>query len=233
MPHSIIVNRLKWQWDAFPYSPTETVGIFKTALTFVDSVAEIWGPLLCGMAIVVVPKEVTKDPQRLVDTLQKYKIERLVLVPTLLKSLLMYLSMKDNPSLLRSLKIWVCSGETLPVSLANEFFDYFGEHGHVLCNFYGSTEIMGDVTYYVCKSKAQLEAYVNVPIGYPISNTVIYILDSEKVPVHMGQTGELFVSGLNLAHGYVNGRDKDRFIENPLAVDPSEYAHNLVCLEWK
>lgn len=46
LPHSIVLNRLQWQWETFPYSPTESVGVFKTALTFVDSVAEIWGPLL-------------------------------------------------------------------------------------------------------------------------------------------------------------------------------------------
>lgn len=124
------------------------------------------------MAIVVVPKEVTKDPNRLVAILQTYRIERLVLVPTLLKSLLMYLSLKNDSSLLRCLKVWVCSGETLPVSLANEFYDYFAENEQILCNFYGSTEIMGDVTYFVCKSKQQLEPYLNVPIGYPIFNTV-------------------------------------------------------------
>lgn len=173
------------------------------------------------MAIVVVSKEVTRDPTRLIDILQTYQIERLVLVPTLLKSLLMYLSMKNDPNLLRRLRIWVCSGETLPVTLANEFFDYFNESEHILCNFYGSTEIMGDVTYFTCEAKQQLEPFINVPIGYPIFNTVIYVLDSHKIPVQIGQTGELFVAGLNLANGYVNGRDKDRFIENPFAVDPS------------
>lgn len=163
----------------------------------------------------------TKDPTQLVGALQKYQIERLVLVPTLLKSLLIYLSLKRDSNLLRKLKFWICSGETLPSSLAMEFYDYFDENEYVLCNFYGSTEVMGDVTYFECKGREQLRHYENVPIGYPIFNTTIYILDSEKNPVKMGVIGELFVSGCNLAHGYVDGRDKERFIENPLAVDPS------------
>lgn len=171
--------------------------------------------------MLVVPKCVTKDPTQLVSLLQKYEIERLVLVPTLLKSLLIYLSLKRDATLLSKLKLWVCSGETLPVSLATEFFDYFPENEYMLCNFYGSTEIMGDVTYFICSGKEQLRNYLNVPIGYPIFNTMIYILDADKKPVKAGETGELFVSGANLAHGYVNGRDKDRFIENILAVDPS------------
>lgn len=176
------------------------------------------------MAILVIPKDVTKDPERLVDALEAYKIERLVLVPTLLRTLLMYLPLKNQPNLLHNLKIWVCSGETLSVSLATEFFDYFHEGKHVLCNFYGSTEIMGDVSYFICESKKQLQAYEKVPIGYPVNNTVIYILDGDYRPVKMGQTGELFVSGLNLASGYVNGRDQFRFIDNPLAADPSKFS---------
>lgn len=140
--HCTVQNRLEWQWKRFPYSETEIYGIFKTALTFVDSVTEIWGPLLCGLALVVVPKEVTKDPSRLVEVLEEFKIERLVLVPTLLRSLLMFLPLQENnEKLLHRLKIWVCSGEPLSLQLAKEFFDYFEEGTHVLCNFYGSTEV--------------------------------------------------------------------------------------------
>lgn len=143
LPHSIVQNRLEWQWRRFPYSSTEVYGIFKTALTFVDSVTEIWGPLLNGMTLIVVPKEVTKNPSSLVSILEEYKIERLVLVPTLLRSLLMYLSLQEdsNTKLLYNLKIWVCSGEPLSIQLAKEFFDYFEEGTHTLCNFYGSTEV--------------------------------------------------------------------------------------------
>lgn len=175
------------------------------------------------MALLVVPKQITKDPTQLVALLQQYEIERLVLVPTLLKSLLIYLSMKRDTNLLSKLKYWICSGETLPASLAIEFYNYFDEKAHTLCNFYGSTEIMGDVTYFVCEGKEQLRHYDNIPIGYPVFNSVIYILDGEYRPVKAGMIGELYVSGSNLAHGYVNGRDKERFIDNPLAVDPSEY----------
>lgn len=172
--------------------------------------------------MLAIPKCITKDPTQLVAILEKYEVERLVLVPTLLKSLLIYLSLKRDANLLSKLKLWICSGETLPAALATEFYDYFPESEYFLCNFYGSTEIMGDVTYFVCEGKEQLRNYANVPIGHPIFNTNIYILDAEKKPVIVGAVGELFVSGANLAHGYVNGRDKNRFIENFMAVDPSK-----------
>uniref|UniRef100_A0A182QGJ1 AMP-dependent synthetase/ligase domain-containing protein n=1 Tax=Anopheles farauti TaxID=69004 RepID=A0A182QGJ1_9DIPT len=227
--HETILNRLQWQWSRFPYSPTERIGVFKTALTFVDSVTEIWGPLLNGMAIVVVPKKITNNPEKLVQVLERYRIERLVLVPTLLRSLLLYLPLQqqqqqqvaNDSKLLYNLRIWVCSGEPLQISLAREFFDYFQEGVHQLCNFYGSTEVMGDVTYFVCESKKQLENYEKVPIGYPLDNTTIYIMSPDLRPVRTEEIGELYVAGLNLAEGYVNGRDPDRFIDNPLAVDPS------------
>lgn len=125
---------------------------------------------MCGLAILVVPKAVTKDPQRLVALLERYKIRRLVLVPTLLRSLLMYLKMEGGGAaqkLLYNLQIWVCSGEPLSVSLASSFFDYFDEGVHRLYNFYGSTEVLGDVTYFACESKKQLSLYDNVPIGEP------------------------------------------------------------------
>lgn len=175
------------------------------------------------MAILVIPKEITKDPERLVAVLEEFKIERLVLVPTLLRAILMYLELKKQQSLLYNLKIWVCSGEILSTVLAESFFDYFKEGTHILCNFYGSTEIMGDVTYFVCEGKAQMKCYDKVPIGYALDNTVIYIMNSDLTPVKTGETGEMFVSGLNLANGYVNGRDPHRFIVNPLASDPSEF----------
>lgn len=174
------------------------------------------------MAILVIPKEITKDPERLVDALEKFKIERLVLVPTLLRAILMYLDLQNEPNLLFNLKIWVCSGEILSTVLAESFFDYFKEGTHVLCNFYGSTEIMGDVTYFICESKAQMKSFDKVPIGFPVDNTAIYILDNDLSPVKAGDTGEMFVSGSNLANGYVNGRDPQRFIENPLATGTSK-----------
>ncbi|CAG9772921.1 unnamed protein product [Ceutorhynchus assimilis] len=221
LPHKVILNRLQWQFKRFPYSPTEKVCVFKTALTFVDSIAEIWGPLLNGLTILVVPKALTKDPEKLVNLIDKYQIERLVLVPSLLRSLLLYLGLQVNKDALKSLKLWVCSGETLAVSLAQDFFHYFTRNEYKLCNFYGSTEIMGDVTYHVIESHDDIRNLHKIPIGLPLDNTMIYLLDKDYRPVKAGEVGELFVSGLNLAAGYVNNRDPEKFIENPLAIDPT------------
>ncbi|XP_075232512.1 nonribosomal peptide synthetase ebony [Lycorma delicatula] len=226
IPHSAILNRLTWQWREFPYGKNEHICVFKTALTFVDAVSEIWGPLLSPKprSILVVPRQVTKDPERLISLLEEFKVERLVLVPSLLRAMLMYLKLSDNrsePKLLSSLKLWVCSGEPLPQSLALEFFQYFKENDSILCNFYGSTEVMGDVTYYRIKSAVDLTSFDNkVPIGRPLDNTIMYLLDHQLKLVPAGEIGEIYVSGLNLALGYVDGRDPDKFILNPHTVEP-------------
>ncbi|KAL1449569.1 hypothetical protein WDU94_002061, partial [Cyamophila willieti] len=174
LPHAVILNRLAWQWTTFPYSPTEKVGAFKTSLTFVDAVSEIWGPLLsarCG-GVLIIPREVTKNPEILIKVLDKYKVERLVLVPSLLRSMLMFLKMHnssdDSKVLLRHLRLWVCSGETLSRTLCLEFFQHFDgttTAAPTLCNFYGSTEVMGDVTYYEMKCVKDVERYEKIPIG--------------------------------------------------------------------
>jgi Non-ribosomal peptide synthetase modules and related proteins len=212
----MFVDRFRWQWNTFPYGPEEHVCCFKTALTFVDSVSELWGPLLCGRSVLIVPREVTKDPERLISVLDHHKVQRLVLVPSLLRGILMVV----RPGELEHLTTWVCSGEPLSAQLARDFFDHFNDERHKLCNFYGSTEIMGDVTYHVLNSAAEVKQMTKVPIGRAVDNTSIYLLDDNYRPVVSGGMGELFVSGLNLAMGYVNNRDPERWVTNPLTVDP-------------
>ncbi|XP_050536385.1 gramicidin S synthase 2 isoform X2 [Daktulosphaira vitifoliae] len=227
LPHYVIYNRLNWQWNRFPFSETEKACVFKTSLTFVDAVAEIWAPLLhdSPRCLIVVPKSVTKDPERLINILNQHKIERLVLVPSLLHAILLYLGISNNNNqfssmenqnneqgILSRLKLWICSGEPLPVSLAKQFLDTFS--GHTLCNFYGSTEIMADATYYAINSYKDLCYGDKIPIGVPIDNTELYLLDSQGQIVTPGSLGELFVAGANLASGYVNNRDPHRFIKN-------------------
>uniref|UniRef100_A0A8D8SYR8 Mycosubtilin synthase subunit C n=1 Tax=Cacopsylla melanoneura TaxID=428564 RepID=A0A8D8SYR8_9HEMI len=230
LPHAVILNRLAWQWTTFPYSPTERVGAFKTSLTFVDAVSEIWGPLLSARygGVLIVPREVTKNPELLIKVLDKYKVERLVLVPSLLRSMLMFLKMNNNSDeskvLLRHLRLWVCSGETLSRTLCLEFFQHFEGPpvAPTLCNFYGSTEVMGDVTYYEMKCAKDVQRYEKIPIGKAIDNTHIFLLDSQLNPVPLGDVGEIYASGRNIAAGYVAGRDPDRFIVTDFSTD-NEY----------
>lgn len=223
LPHATILNRLRWQWRELPYAEDEEHCIFKTSLTFVDSVPEIWGPLLHGRTLVVIQKHVTRDPERFVRMLERHRIQRLVLVPSLLRSVLMYLDLQDRTDVLNTLKLWVCSGETLPVSLAEQFFRTFNDNNRILANFYGSTEIMGDVTYQLLTNIDQLQSTEKVPIGKPVDNCVIYLVNKDMRLVPQGEIGELVVAGRNLAAGYLRGRDSHKFQDNPHAIDP-EYS---------
>ncbi|XP_072935672.1 beta-alanyl-bioamine nonribosomal peptide synthetase ebony [Epargyreus clarus] len=221
LTYSAICNRLWWQFRTFPYTKTEATCVWKTALTFVDSISEIWGPLLHGRTLLILSKETTRDPQKLVKVLAENQVQRLVLVPTLLRSILMYLSLNKSERPLQHLKLWVCSGETLSKELAAEFFHYFGnQDGYKLANFYGSTEVMGDVTYYVLEKLAQLDIFPTVPIGAPLDNCAIYLLDEEMNPSRESEPGEVWVAGANLAAGYVGGQAPEKFCDNPHASHP-------------
>lgn len=75
------------------------------------------------------------------------------------------ITLQDNDNVLNHLKLWICSGETLSAALADQFFATFNNKGKILANFYGSTEVMGDVTYYLLNKRAQLQGMEKVPIG--------------------------------------------------------------------
>nr|NP_001298393.1 tyrocidine synthase 3 [Papilio polytes]BAJ07596.1 Ebony [Papilio polytes] len=221
LSYSAICNRLWWQFRTFPYTDKENVCVWKTALTFVDSVCEIWGPLLHGRTLLILSRETTRDPQKLVRVLAENEVHRLVLVPTLLRSILMYLSLNRSERPLQSLKLWVCSGETLGKELAGQFFQYFGDNeGYKLANFYGSTEVMGDVTFYVLERSEQLDVHPTIPIGKPVDNCAIYLLDEEMNPAREAEPGEVWVAGRNLAAGYVGGQAPEKFCYNPHASHP-------------
>ncbi|XP_049880564.1 zwittermicin A synthase ZmaJ [Pectinophora gossypiella] len=221
LTYSAICNRLWWQFRTFPFADTELTCVWKTALTFVDSVCEIWGPLLHGRTLLILNRDVTRDPQKLIRVLAENQVQRLVLVPTLLRSILMYLSLNPSERPLQQLKLWVCSGETLSKDLASQFFKYFGDHcGYKLANFYGSTEVMGDVTYYVLEKLAQLDLHPTIPIGSPLDNCAVYLLDEEMNLSRETAPGEVWVAGSNLAAGYVGGQAPEKFCDNPHAAHP-------------
>src|SRR5262245_38893754 len=214
--HRGVVNRCAWMWRAYPFSDNE-VACQRTSLNFVDSVAEIFVPLLQGIPNAIVPDDVAKDPSRLVDTLAGAGVTRLVLVPSLLRYVL------DSPGVLErrlgALKICVSSGETLTAALAAQFHERLP---HVtLLNLYGSTEVSADVT---CFESAAPAGGPTVPVGRPIANSRVYILDHHLQPLPVGVTGELYVGGDGLARGYLNRPDltAEKFIPDPFSRRPGE-----------
>jgi amino acid adenylation domain-containing protein len=211
--HRASINRFSWMWSAWGFAPEE-VCCQKTALSFVDSVWEIFGPLLQGIRSVIIPDEELEDPHRLVETLAAHHVTRIVLVPSALAFLL------DNiPDLSRrapDLKLWITSGEAITPDLAWRFEELLP--GATLVNQYGSSEVAGDVTSYVIRGSRTLS---RIPIGRPIANTQIYVLDGSLNLVPIGARGEIHVGGDNLALGYHNNPQltTQRFIPDPFAVN--------------
>ncbi|WP_416671490.1 amino acid adenylation domain-containing protein [Egbenema bharatensis] len=210
--HHSILNRCHWMWQSYPFTSGE-VTCQKTSLNFVDSVWEVFGALLQGIPTLLIPDAVVKDPSQLITTLARHQVSRLVLVPSLLKVLL-----EIDPHLqsrLPHLKLWTTSGEALPVELVQQFRRSL--RASTLLNLYGCSEVAADVTAYALQPGDSLPA--SIPIGRPIANTQIYILDGMGQPVPVGVVGEIYVGGVQLAQGYLRRPEltAERFIPNPFS----------------
>jgi amino acid adenylation domain-containing protein len=212
--HRASINRFYWMWETYPFEPGE-VCCQKTSLSFVDSIWEIFGPLLQGIRTVIIPDTVLKDPQRMLQTLATHAITRIVLVPSLLRVLLD--TEADLQNQLSHLKYCISSGEALPLELAQRFLNSMPHSA--LINLYGSSEVAGDVTCYDTRSNT---SRTYIPIGRPIANTQIYLLDCHMQLVPIGIAGELYVGGDGLARGYFNRPEltAERFIRHPFSDVP-------------
>jgi amino acid adenylation domain-containing protein len=209
--HHGAINRFNWMWRTYPFDKNE-VCCLKTRISFVDSVWELFGPLLRGVQVVLIADEVVQDPGRFVRFLSSNGVTRLVLVPSLLRAML------DNGSNLyehlKKIEIWTTSGEILSYELYRSFRKKLPRAR--LLNLYGSSEVSADVTAAELTSDRS-RRYVS--LGRPIDNTDIYILDKYKNPVPIGVQGEIYVGGEALAQGYHNRPEltADQFTRNPFS----------------
>lgn len=219
LSHYKVNQRNQWQLRKYPFRTTEKNCVFKTAMTFVDHIGEIWCPLIAGRTLIVIPKATVKNPEKLVPILEEFTIERILGVPTLLRSILMYLNnLTSNKTkfLLMQLRTWISSGEPLTKELAEEFFEYFDGGHQKLVNFYGSTEVCSDASSFEITSVDEIENMQKIPLGKPIDNTTIYVLDEKQNVVDEGVIGEIYCANELVADGYIFGRDSERFSKNPL-----------------
>ncbi|MEN3615158.1 amino acid adenylation domain-containing protein [Plantactinospora sp. ZYX-F-223] len=213
--HGGMRNRLAWMWERYPFAPDE-VHCQKTSLNFLDSFWEIFGPMCQGITTVVFPQRAVADPEEFVRLLGEHGVTRVVVVPSLLQAVLEF-----NPGLadlLPSLRLWVTSGEALTPQLARAFFAALP--GRCLLNLYGSSEVAADVTWH--EVTADDAAADHVPIGRPIANVSVYLLDAGLRPVAPGADGEIYVGGVAPGHGYLRrpGLTASRFVPDPFASTP-------------
>jgi amino acid adenylation domain-containing protein len=211
--HRAAVNRFAWMWNRWKFAADE-VCCQKTTLSFVDAVWEIFGPLLQGVPNVIIPEDVLLEPSRLVDLLATHQVSRIVLVPSLLRALLE--SVPDLGRRAPKLKFWITSGETITRELARRFGEIVPEA--TLVNLYGSSEVAADVSAYVITGAALPG---RIPIGRPIANTRLYVLDPHTQPAPIGVPGEIYVGGDGLARGYLHDPDltSRKFIHDPFGAE--------------
>lgn len=215
--HKGAVNRFRWMWEFRPFKPGETT-CWRTTLNFVDSIWEAFGALLQGVTTEIMPQSVVRDPAALIAALRAGRITRLVVVPSLLEAVL-----DTEPDLARrlpDLRLCVTSGEELTGPLARRFIAAMP--GVELLNLYGSSEVAADVTFHIVTAADARRG--RIPIGRPIANNQVLILDGRMHPVPRGVPGTIFAGGAGLARGYHGRPDltAERFIPNPFPELPTE-----------
>jgi amino acid adenylation domain-containing protein len=201
--HEAIVNRLQWMQDAYRLTAADRV-LQKTPYSFDVSVWEFFWPLVTGASLVMARPGGHRDPEYLAQVIAQEKITTLHFVPSMLRLFLESAKLPKHSSIRQVF----CSGEELGADLQRMFFAASDAELH---NLYGPTEAAVDVTYWACRRDDQRSF---VPIGRPIANTQIYILDQNLSPVPMGVGGELHIGGIGLARGYLNRPEltAERFI---------------------
>ena len=211
--HRGVVNRLCWMQQAYGLTAEDRV-LQKTAFSFDVSVWEFFWTLLNGARLVMARPGGHRDPQYLVETIGQTGITTLHFVPSMLQ--MFVYALPEGETGCASLQRIVCSGEELPLSLQHACQERLGHAA--LYNLYGPTEAAIDVTHWTCDA-GQQQGYV--PIGRPIANTQIYILDAQGQPVPVGVSGEIHIAGDGVARGYLNRVEltAERFVRDPFSED--------------
>ena len=206
--HLGICNRLLWMQDTYQLTDADCV-LQKTPFSFDVSVWEFFWPLLVGARLAIAQPGGHKDNSYLVNLIAEKKITTLHFVPSMLQ---VFLEEKDLKKC-QCLKRVICSGEAMPFDLQERFFARMSAELH---NLYGPTEAAVDVTYWACQRHGKHNI---VPIGKPVANTQIYLLDPQLQPVPVGVLGELHIGGVQVAKGYVNRPEltEEKFIHDPFS----------------
>ncbi|HEX8190484.1 MAG TPA: amino acid adenylation domain-containing protein [Pyrinomonadaceae bacterium] len=209
--HRGVCNRLLWMQDEYRLGETDVV-LQKTPFSFDVSVWEFFWPLMTGARLVMARPGGHRDAAYLAEVVRREGVTTLHFVPPMLRLFVEEPAFRDCASLRRV----VCSGEALPAEFQKRFFAASRAELH---NLYGPTEASVDVTFWACERETDSHT---VPIGRPVANTQIYLLDRHQRPVPAGVPAELYIGGVQLARGYLNrpALTAERFIPDPFSAEP-------------
>ncbi|MBS4780716.1 MAG: amino acid adenylation domain-containing protein, partial [Collinsella sp.] len=209
-----IVNRLLWMQNHYPLTGEDVVAQ-KTPCSFDVSVWEFFWPFIAGAKLVMAEPEAHRDPLAMQQFFAEYGVTTTHFVPSMLAAFVASLTPETARQSCATLKQVFCSGEALPADLCREWQQLTGVPLH---NLYGPTEAAVDVSWYPAfgEELAQVRGS-SVPIGYPVWNTGLRILDAMLHPVPPGVAGDLYLTGIQLAQGYLGRPDltASRFIADP------------------
>lgn len=218
LQHEGVVNRIEWMQNQYGLKTDDRV-LQKTPYFFDVSVWELFWANWFGGALVFCQPDRHTDHAYLDHQIRTEKITKLHFVPSMFATYLDYLDVtkKEMPPTLRQI---FCSGEALSMKHVEDFHRIKRHSQVTLHNLYGPTEASIDVTSYSCSQPGG-----KVPIGKPIQNTKVYILDEALNPVAMGVVGELYLGGVCLARGYLNKESltAEKFIKNPFVTTERLY----------
>jgi amino acid adenylation domain-containing protein len=209
--HRGVVNRLVWMQAHFGIGVDDVV-LQKTPFGFDVSVWELFWPLQQGACLVMARPDGHRDPLYLQEVIERRGVTTLHFVPSMLQPFVEAV----EAGRCASLRHVVCSGEALPPALVRRFHDRFAGPV-VLTNLYGPTEAAVDVSCWTCPRDGAAGV---VPIGRPVWNTALYVLDAALRPVPVGTPGELYIGGVQVARGYLDrpGLTAERFVPDPFPV---------------
>jgi amino acid adenylation domain-containing protein/non-ribosomal peptide synthase protein (TIGR01720 family) len=212
--HYSLVNRLNWMQKRYPIGECDTI-LQKTPYTFDVSVWEQFWWSLQGARVCFLEPGGEKDPGKIVDEIERNCITTMHFVPSMLNAFLEYMEEGIDVKKLSSLRQVFASGEALSLQQVKRFNKLLYESNNtMLINLYGPTEATIDVSYFDCSPGEGLQV---IPIGKPIDNTILYVLDKNRRLLPVGVTGELYIAGDGLARGYLNRADltTERFVPDP------------------
>ncbi len=209
--HKGLANHMHWMAHDHPAAEGDVV-LGRTAISFDAAAWEIWLPLVSGAALCIAPTATARDPAKLAALIAERGVTMAQFVPALLEPV-----MAAAPEgSLRKIRQLFCGGEALPVGLVQSALASIGAP---VVNLYGPTEATIQITTWQCDSADDLppDTRSSAPIGRPVWNTQVYVLDHQLQPVPAGVTGELYVAGLGLARGYLGraGLTAERFVADP------------------
>lgn len=222
--HRSIVDRIHWMNRTFGMTENDRV-LQKTPYTFDVSVWELFWWAGYGGTLVILEPDAHKDPGMMIQAINRYQITKMHFVPSMLAAFLAYTEALEAVPQMNSLQQVFASGEALMPAHVQKFYRLF--QGAELINLYGPTECTVDVTCFRCSR----EERASIPIGKPVDNTQLYILDRHLQPVPLGAAGELCVGGNLVGIGYLNRPEltQERFVANPFGDGRLYRTGDLTC----